>query len=98
MKLFRLRNRHIVPFAFFGEHMKHDRLLVTFGELERVQQHRQIVSVNRAQVTQAHFLENKAASITAAPIRLRRLWHLLQAHFRPRAFDAFTGFVRESHS
>ena len=68
MKFFGLRQRDIVAFAFFGEDVKDDGLIAAFGELERVDQHRQIVAVDGAEVAKAHFLENETAAITAAAV------------------------------
>ena len=46
-------------------------LIAGLGEFQRADQQRQIVAVDRPEITQAHFLEDQAAAVTAAAIGIR---------------------------
>ena len=53
------------------------------------------MAIDRAEIAQAHFLENQAAAVTAAAIRSTAARAGLQRHFGQRAFEAFFGFMRQ---
>ena len=96
VEFFRMLHRHFVALALLRQHMQHHRLLAGLGKFQRVDQQRQIVPVNRPQITQAQFLENQTAAPTRrgrpSPVRWA-LW--LQRHFRDRALQGLLGLVAE---
>ena len=93
VEFFRILNRDIVAFAFLGQDMQHDGQFGGFGVLQNIDQQRQIVAVYRADVTQAHFLKDDAAAVSAAPVRAQGTFRGLQRDFVDRAFESFFGLV-----
>ena len=68
MELLRLLERGVEALALLGEHVEDDRVVAALSKLQRLDEQRQIVAVNRAEVAHTEFLENEAAAETAAAI------------------------------
>ena len=56
----RLRDRGLVAFAFLGQNMEQDRLVLRLEKFERADQQRNVVAVNRSVITQPKLFENYA--------------------------------------
>ncbi len=71
VEFFRSLERGVKPLALLRENMNDDGMVAGLGKFQRADEQRQIVSVNRAEITHAHFLENNRAAVTAAAVRIR---------------------------
>ena len=77
MEFVRLRDRRLVAFAFLGQNMDQDRLVLRLEKFERADEQRNVVAVNRSVITQPKLFENYA--------RYKKILHAL---FDPmREFD-----------
>ena len=76
--------------------MDDDRLVASFGELERFDQQRQVVPIDGAQIAEAELLKHKAAAETAAAVAVQRLLIMLQRHLRNRALEGFLTLEAQS--
>ena len=95
VKFFGLLERGIVAFALLRHDVQHDRLVAVLGELERSDQQRKVVTVDRAEITQAHFLEDQAAAETAAAVGPHVAGGLFERHFGHGAFERFLRLVAQ---
>src|SRR5205814_80283 len=68
VEFFRVLNGDIVASAFLGKDVQHDGRVGDFRVFQDANQQRQVVAVNRPDITQAHFLENHAAAVSAAAV------------------------------
>ena len=68
MELFGVLKGCFEAFPLLGDDMDDDRLIACLGELERLDQQRQIMPVDRAKVADAKFLEHQAAAKAAAAV------------------------------
>ena len=85
----------LVTFAFLGQNVKHHRHVAGLGIFQRTDEQRQIVSVNRPQITQSHFLENQAAAVAAAPVGFHLLRVLFHGDFGKGALEGLLRFVAQ---
>ena len=60
VKLVRLRDRRLVAFAFFGQDVQQDRLVLVLQEFESADEQRNVVPIDRAVIAQTELLENHA--------------------------------------
>ena len=88
----------IVTFALLRHHMNHHGLVATPGVFQHVDQQGEIVTVNRPDVTQAHFLEDQAVAESAASVRTARVDARLQGHPGDGPFETLLRFVRQFQS
>ena len=95
MKFFRVIQRRFVSLAFGGQDVEDDGHFAGLGIFQRTDQQRQIMSVNRPQITQPHFLKNQAAAVTAASVGIHLRGVLFQRHFVEDAFESFLRFVAQ---
>src|SRR4030095_8247346 len=82
-------------FALLREHVDDYRMIAGFGELKRADQQRQIVYIDRTEVTHAHFFEDQAAAVTAAPVAFDRAWARAETGLGERALKTLLGLVRK---
>ena len=66
MKFFRIFQRGFEAFAFFRQDMDDDRMIAGLGKFKRADEQRQVVAVDRPEITHAHFFEQYRAAVTAA--------------------------------
>ena len=95
MEFLRLLDGDVVALALFREHVEDDGVVAGLGELQGADQQRQIVAVDRAEVTEAQFLENQAAAKPPRPSASNSLGGLLERHFRHGALQRLLGLVPE---
>ena len=95
MEFFRLLERGFKALALLRQHMDDNRMIALLGKFQRADQQRQVVAVNRAEITEAHFLKEHRAAMTAPAIGFHLADILLQAHAGQRALEAFLGLVRK---
>ena len=57
VEFFRVLQRGFKALALLRQHVDDDGMVARLGKFQRADEQRQIVSVNRAEVTQPHFLE-----------------------------------------
>ena len=69
VEFFRKLQRGFKAFALLRQNVDDDRMIAGLGKFQRADEQRQIVSVNRAEIAHAHFLEENRAAETAAPVR-----------------------------
>ena len=96
MKFFGMGLGSLETLALFGEDVKDDRLRTVFGVFEHSQEGGEIVAVDRADVTQAHLLENQAAAEPAAAVARHHLLGRGERKLGDGPLDPFLGFVRQS--
>ena len=60
MKLVRLRDGRLIAFAFFGQNVKQDRLVLGLEKLEGADEQRNVVTIDRTVIAKTEFLENDA--------------------------------------
>ena len=73
--------------ALLGDHVQDDWLLAALGELECLDQQRQVVSVDRAEVADSKFLKNQAAAESTASVCIERVLVMFEGHLRDGALD-----------
>src|SRR5205085_2685602 len=95
MKFLGVLEGGFVTLAFGGQDVNNDRVIASLGELQRADQQRQVMAIDRAEITQPHFFEDQAVTVTAAAIGVHGALAWLEAYFSERAFEAFFGFMRE---
>ncbi len=86
VEFLRLLDGDVVPLAFFRQHVQHHRTLAGLREFQRIHQQRQIMPVNRAEITQPHLLKYQAAAEAAAPVGFDMGRVLFQRDFRHGPF------------
>src|SRR5262245_55736225 len=89
MKFFWILQSGFKSFALFGQYMNDDGLIASLGKFQCADQQRQIMAVNRAEITHTHLFENQTAAITAASIGIYGAGIGLEAHFGEHAFESF---------
>ena len=78
--------------ALLGDHVQDDWLLAALGELERLDQQGQVVSVDRTEVADSKFLKNQAAAEPTASVGIERVLVVLEGHLRDGALDRLLPF------
>ena len=83
MIFFVLRHAGVEALALLRDDVQEERVVVVLGEIEGLDEQRQVVAVDRAVIGKAHILENEAG---AMPVERRPLTapSALRAKFLPR--------------
>jgi hypothetical protein len=79
MEFFRMTDGGFVTPAFLGQDVQNHWDFAGLRILENIDQERQVVSIDRTNVAQSHFLENQAAAEPASAIRAFVVATLLQS-------------------
>ena len=68
MKFLRMLQRSVKALALLGKDVQHNRPLVSLRELKNIEQHWQVVPVNRTEIAHAHLFEQDAAPVPATSV------------------------------
>ena len=78
VEFLRILQRRFVALALLGQHMDDHGLIAGLGELQGAHQQRDIMPIDRSQVTQTEFFKQQRASVTTTAIRIDRVISRLQ--------------------